>query len=372
MNNFTRFSLAMLFIATTFFTACDDGITGVGDDESDVTFENADIPGEAVSVSVGSLTVKMIYANNSAADIILPYETDDSDTVYVSGKFFVSETEITNALFAAVLQWARDNDRISESGTDNLVSDTTVTYGGQELIDLDFDTVYPQAVPRMSVSYDPATDIFSVASGCENFPVVCVSWYGAVMFCNWLTEMRDGNTANVVYTGIDTTWEDTETSANEERTGYRLPSNAEWEHAARYNGTSDGGRTDLISLTTNNPNSLDITAGFYWTPGDYVSGATGDYSDTTATRAVAWYAGDSGMGSYNQAMQVGQKTPNQLGVRDMSGNVWEWCFDSYMGNRVIQGGSWNDDAFHTQLGYWSCYDADFELAYIGFRIARTQ
>jgi len=369
LNQFVFIAALSLAIC---FTACDggSGSSGGGSGESDVTFENADTPGDAVSVSVGSIEVKMIYANNMETDIVLPYETDDSATVTVSGKFFISETEMTNALFAAVLQWARDNDRISESGTDNLVNDATVKYGDQELIDLNYNVEYSEEC--MKISYDTDTDTFAVASGSENLPVVCVSWYGAVMFCNWLTEMRDGNTDNVVYTNIDTTWEDTETLAYAARTGYRLPSDSEWEHAARYNGTAAGDRTDLVSSTTNNPNSLDITDGFYWTPGDYASGATGDYTNVTLTRSMGWYLDDPGMGSDDQVMPVGQKAANQLGIRDMSGNVWEWCFDSYLSDRITRGGSWDDGASRMQIGYWSCNDPYVEDSFTGFRIARTQ
>jgi formylglycine-generating enzyme required for sulfatase activity len=194
------------------------------------------------------------------------------------------------------------------------------------------------------------------------------------MFCNWLTEMRDGNTTNVVYTGIDTTWDHTETVENADRNGYRLPTSQEWEYASRYIGTTapTGGNlaTEYVAQSYNEGHAT-LTAGYYWTPADYASGATKDYTNATETRAVAWYSGDPAMGG-DKLMPVSQKTANQLGLYDMSGNVWEWCFTASGSYRVLRGGSWLFTAVYVQVGFWGSYDPFYEYNYLGFRFARTQ
>ena len=86
-------------------------------------------------------------------------------------------------------------------GEHNEVSSSTVKYGGQELLNLDGPAAH------VKISYDEGSDTFLVDSGYEDYPVVYVSWYGPIMFCNWLTEMRDGNSDNVVYTGITSSWD---------------------------------------------------------------------------------------------------------------------------------------------------------------------
>ncbi|MBU1878969.1 MAG: SUMF1/EgtB/PvdO family nonheme iron enzyme [Chloroflexi bacterium] len=114
-------------------------------------------------------------------------------------------------------------------------------------------------------------------------PVIGVDWYDAVAYCNWLSE-KEGLTP--CYSGKGRLTQ-CDFSAN----GYRLPTEAEWEYAARGGSQSRG-----------------------------YPYAGGDDPD-----AVAWYADNSG----GTTQPVGQKQPNELGLYDMSGNAYEWCWDWY-------------------------------------------
>ncbi len=197
-------------------------------------------------------------------------------------------------------------------------------------------------------------------------PVQKVNWYHALVFCNKLS-IQDGLTP--VYTISGSTdpavWgvvpvEDNDTwnsvIANWSASGYRLPTEMEWMWAA-------------------------IGA---------VNGATGytkAFAGSTGTNAIGDYAWTS-ENSNNTTHPVGTKLPNELGLYDMSGNVWEWCWDWYGGyptgtisnyrgvasgfSRVIRGGGWNTDASgatvaHRNFQYFP-YD---QYVRIGFRIVRS-
>ncbi len=334
-------------------------------------FTGATTVGAQGTITVGSETAKMLYANNQTS-IIFPFSPTagtpvDNNPATITRKFFISETQVTNALMAEVFQWAYDNGKFSTTvGDHNGLDNTTAKYGTQQLLDLD----------GMNTKINYSGGIFTVDVGFEYHPVVNVTWYGAIMFCNLLTEMRDGNSTNVVYTGIDTTWVHTETVEDAAKTGYRLTSSEEWEYAARYIGTTVPTSVNLASeyiAQGVNSGHATLTAGYYWTPADYASGAMSDYTNVGETRAVAWFWNDPDMGG-NKLMPVAHKNANQLGLYDMSGNVWEWCFDLDSGSyRVVRGGAWNDTELGLRVGHWlSGHAPSIVSDVIGFRFARTQ
>ena len=116
-------------------------------------------------------------------------------------------------------------------------------------------------------------------------PITEVSWYDCVYFCNVLSALTGLEPAYTIK-GDPEAPDDVKWNWNSD--GYRLPSEAEWEAAARAKG-------NFIYAGSNDPNE------------------------------VAWYADNSG----GRAHPVGGKKPNKYGLYDMSGNVWEWVYDSY-------------------------------------------
>lgn len=325
-------------------------------------FDSATAPGDTgvLTLNGSSETITMIYANDSDM-IAYPIALDDDDFVWLDRRFWMSETEVTNAVMSAVLQWAYDNGRFSTTVSDHNGLDTsTAKHGGQQLLDLDD--------PECRVDYNGSGD-FTAESGFEDNPVTNITWYGAIMFCNWLTEMRDGNISNVVYAGIDTDWIDDETTETITKNGYRLFSgdewSDEWEYAARYRGS------DTVNTVSNFP-PWDPGAP-YFTQGDSASGATSDYNNTTACRAVAVYSGQSPIPTDEAAVKsLGAGSANTLGLYDMSGNVWEWGFTAFDDSRVIRGGSWGMVAGTLRVGYLSDQLPSLESGSWGFRLCRTQ
>jgi formylglycine-generating enzyme required for sulfatase activity len=159
-------------------------------------------------------------------------------------------------------------------------------------------------------------------------PVINVSWNDTIEFCNWLS-IKEGLTP--CYSGSGTAIV-CDFSAN----GYRLPTEAEWEFAARGGNMSNG----------------------------YI------YSGSDDINVVGWYDENSG----NKTHPVGQKRPNELGLYDMTGNTLEWCWGNYYaytssaeinprGNssgygRALRGGHWYS-ADYTCAVFKRVYNAVF-------------
>jgi len=169
----------------------------------------------------------------------------------------------------------------------------------------------------------------SIPTG-NNYPACWISWHNAAAFCKWLT-------------------------AREKRRGrlpkgyvYRLPTEAEWEFAARGGGKSKNYR----------------------------------YSGSNIIELVAWFGNKAGA---RRPHEVGVKSPNELGLFDMSGNVWEFCYD-WKGNylpyyhtdpkgsttgksKVIRGGGWYYGADYCKVSNrHSCLPKDTYNT-VGFRVA---
>lgn len=184
-------------------------------------------------------------------------------------------------------------------------------------------------------------------------PVVNVSWFDAAFYANWLSKRfnRDsvyyavGNKRNSIW------GEEYDVVINMAAKGFRLPTEIEWEFAAR-----SGLQRDTFQYSGTNDN-------------------LGDY---------AWYIENSDTLGINRTHPVGAKLPNSIGLRDMSGNVWEWCGDwyeqypatfpaNYSGPekgayRVLRGGSWDSIAGFCRTAYRSLSYPDSRNGHYGFRL----
>jgi formylglycine-generating enzyme required for sulfatase activity len=249
----------------------------------------------------GNLNIEMVTVNGGTFNMGCTSEqsTCDSDespvhTVTVDG-FKISKYEITNQQYADFMNAIGASSDGSYSGTEYLdmnYSDCQIEYSGGQ---------------------------FAPISGKGNYPVIEVTWYGAKAFC--------------------------------QHYGGRLPTEAEWEFAAR------GGNSANATLYAGSDNIGD----------------------------VAWYDGNA-FGTH----EVGTKSPNELGIYDMSGNVYEWCSDWYGSDyyssspqnnpqgpssgseRVLRGGGCYDGAWYSRVAFRLSFGPGFSADPCGFRFSQDQ
>ena len=159
-------------------------------------------------------------------------------------------------------------------------------------------------------------------------PVESVSWFDAIRFCNALSEISRLDKCYLI--SPDNESVDFVTGAD----GYRLPTDAEWEYSCRAN-------SKLVQY--------------------------GDIED------IAWYEGNSKETTHD----VGLKLPNDFGLFDMLGNVWEWCWDIYdpevYGSyRIFRGGGWSDESRGCLASNRRRSHPTYAIDDLGFRVARSE
>lgn len=200
----------------------------------------------------------------------------------------------------------------------------------------------------------------------DNYPAYYVNWYDAIVYCNlrsidekltpaykigeetdprnWSGIVGDATSGYCGPSSSNSTWD--VLTYDTEADGYRLPTEAEWEYIAREAGKS-----------------------------------TTTYSGSNTIDDVAWYTSNSS----SKTHEVKGKNANTLGIYDMRGNVWEWCWDWYgsissstdaagasSGSyRVVRGGSWSDDASSCAVSYRFSSSPLSRYGYLGFRVVRS-
>ena len=227
-----------------------------------------------------------------------------------------------------------------------------------------------QAEYEKYCSYTGSSSPSSSYGDGDNYPAYFVSWYDALVYCNkrsiaeGLTPCYSINdsTNPEEWGELPTAWDDPlrdtwdAVECDWNANGYRLPTEAEWEYAARAGDNT----VDSITYTgTSDVNKF------------------GDY---------AWYYDNSNGTTH----EVGTKLPNAFGLYDMSGNVYEWCWNWFTSEydenteggdnptgisagsgRVLRGGCMISDSVNCAVSCRNNYDPDVRFSNLGFRVVRS-
>ena len=178
----------------------------------------------------------------------------------------------------------------------------------------------------------------------DNYPVEKVSWLDAINYCN---SRSTAENLTQCYT-INSTTNPATVTCNFEANGYRLPTEVEWEYIAREGNFS-----------------------------------TFKFSGSDKLDDVAWHDGNSGGATH----EVKKKAPNSLGIYDMSGNVWEWCWDYYnsitsttpatgpesanANHHCERGGWYGTSSVYCEVGNRQSNAPTYVDSRSGFRVVRT-
>jgi formylglycine-generating enzyme required for sulfatase activity len=268
-------------------------------------------------------SIKEVRVGNADEKYTFPVGEKDREQATIEGGYWIATTQTTYEQWYEVRKWAEANGYVFQNkGREGSNGNTG-------------------KAPTESKKHEPVTTI---------------TWRDAIVWTNALSEImgfelvyrtKEGNiirnsNANIV-----------DSAVQNDTNGFRLPTMYEWEMAARWRNESGDGSI--------------MAGGRYWTPGQFASGAIKKAKNNKETKRVAWYSSNSRFKTH----PAGEKTPNDLGLYDMSGNVWEWTYTASGSYRFIRGGSYYSYTDFLRVGY-VYYSYPGSASGRGFRLLRGQ
>ena len=300
----------------------------------------------AVSAHIRQIPSDIVAARNNLREAMKMVDAQHFDSLYTK-KYYPDMVFVQGGKFTMGCDQANDPD-CSDDETPHEQAVSSFRIARTET------TVWQYALYCAATGVDIKDYLESTWSDPGDNPVVYVSWFDAALYSNWINNQHDLEPVYVLENKRTGDWVgdnyDVSVNPNAKR-GYRLPSEAEWEYAA---GGGVGTRTKYAGT-----------------------------NDNEQLKDFAWYYENSG----SRTRSVGTRKANLLGLHDMSGNVWEWCWDWYEAyptdqkpeytgpesgsSRVFRGGSWRSYPQDCRVSNRRNYSPGERDNGLGFRLART-
>lgn len=288
-----------------------------------------------ISVPSGTRNNELFYLSGGSFTMgssVLGGDAVPEHSVQLS-PYFMSQYEISNSEFAEVMNWAWEGGLIS---VDQALGDVFISFAGKDWLLFSYVSLDSQLL------FIDGTGI-RVEQGYEDYPVVHVSWHGAMLFCYFLNLIE----------GLDNPWNPYTGNYDIRDNGFRLPTESEWEYAARRDQDGAVAAGNLISR-----------------------------ADTLTDDDYCLHSGNSSF----LLTARGGLNPNRMGIYDMSGSVAEWVYDGYGAYSTIalinpigadstaavfRGGSYRTEASDCATSLRKSLNKRLDSVDIGFRVVRS-
>ena len=350
------------------FTGWSDGVSTATRTDLDITGDLSVTANfatnlvEMVAVAAGSFPMGRTSAGDDATfggSTELPVHTVQL-SAYQIGKF-----EVTNEQFCTVLNWAHARQLLRTSTNAEWAGSGNI-FAGSPVKSIQTFTSGETTITFTGGQFVPATRRANAGTiSIATHPIAHVSWYGGALFCNWLSEME----------GMTPVYSPTDWSATLANSGYRLPTEAQWERAAAWDGNKHwtfAFSSDYYGETKRATHKC--TPGFL---GTIYTNPLG-LRLAPLTSPVGWFNGVNG---------TTLDSPSPVGCYDMTGNLNEFCHDFFSStyysvspaadpagpatgtNRVVRGGHWETSSVGSIRTAWRAAGLGAGR-FAGFRIAR--